>query len=209
MALTLSKDGALYLNGERSNDAVVIQFINGELPKNPDLQAIIAADGGVAHRDVIHVIDLVKRTGVHRFAHQRRPQRSSQRSWQIDVAIAGEGIPELREVWPLAAPRTRFSVTAAVVALGLHAALAVAVTTIDPARFHAETPIEIDVEEHVPATAGSEARRPRAASAAPRGAASAGGDAPRAGARARRPRPSRGRPAKRRPRPTSRRRPSA
>src|SRR3954453_17062748 len=68
LALTLSKDGALYLNGERSNDAVVIQYIKGELPKNPDLQAIIAADGGVAHRDVIHVIDLVKRTGVHRFA---------------------------------------------------------------------------------------------------------------------------------------------
>ncbi len=66
------------------------------------------------------------------------------------MAIAGEGIPELGEVWPLAAPRTRFSVTAAVIALGLHAALAVAVTAIDPARFHAETPIEIDVEEHVP-----------------------------------------------------------
>src|SRR3954447_7202262 len=46
LALTLSKDGALYLNGERSNDAVVIQYIRGELPKNPDLQAIIAADGG-------------------------------------------------------------------------------------------------------------------------------------------------------------------
>src|SRR5205085_12406521 len=45
LALTLSKDGALYLNGERSNDAVVIQYIKGELPKNPDLQAIIAADG--------------------------------------------------------------------------------------------------------------------------------------------------------------------
>lgn len=68
LALTLSKDGALYLNGERSNDAVVVQYIKSELPKNPDLQAIIAADGGVAHRDVIHVIDLVKRTGVHRFA---------------------------------------------------------------------------------------------------------------------------------------------
>jgi biopolymer transport protein ExbD len=68
LALTLAKDGALYLNGERSNDEVVVKYIKTELPKNPDLQAIIAADGGVAHRDVIHVIDLVKRTGVHRFA---------------------------------------------------------------------------------------------------------------------------------------------
>jgi biopolymer transport protein ExbD len=68
LALTLSKDGALYLNGDRSNDELVVRYIHGELPKNPDLQAIIAADGGVAHRDVIHVIDLVKRSGVHRFA---------------------------------------------------------------------------------------------------------------------------------------------
>jgi biopolymer transport protein ExbD len=68
LALTLAKDGALYLNGERSSDEVVVRYIKGELPKNPDLQAIIAADGGVPHRDVIHVIDLVKRTGVHRFA---------------------------------------------------------------------------------------------------------------------------------------------
>jgi len=28
----------------------------------------VAADGGVAHRDVIHIIDLVKRSGVHKFA---------------------------------------------------------------------------------------------------------------------------------------------
>jgi biopolymer transport protein ExbD len=68
LALTIAKDGALYLNGDRSNDDIVVRYIKGELPKNPDLQAIIAADGGVAHRDVIHVIDLVKRTGVHRFA---------------------------------------------------------------------------------------------------------------------------------------------
>jgi biopolymer transport protein ExbD len=68
LALTLTKDGELYLNGEKSNDDAVVKYIRSELPGKPDLQAIIAADGGVAHRDVIHVIDLVKRTGVHRFA---------------------------------------------------------------------------------------------------------------------------------------------
>jgi biopolymer transport protein ExbD len=68
LGLTLMKDGALYLNGERSSDAAVVQYIAGELPKNPDLQAIIAADRMVPHGDVVHVIDLVKRAGVHRFA---------------------------------------------------------------------------------------------------------------------------------------------
>jgi biopolymer transport protein ExbD len=68
LAITIAKDGALYLNGDRSSDAGVVAFIGGELPKNPDLQAIIAADKIVSHGDVIHVIDLVKRSGVHRFA---------------------------------------------------------------------------------------------------------------------------------------------
>ena len=68
LALTLTKDGALYLNGERSSDDAVIKYIGGELPNNPELQAIIAADRSVSHGDVVHVIDLVKRTGVHRFA---------------------------------------------------------------------------------------------------------------------------------------------
>ena len=68
LALTLMKDGGLYLNGERSSDAAVVQYIGSELPKNPDLQAIIAADRVVPHGDVVHVIDLVKRAGIHRFA---------------------------------------------------------------------------------------------------------------------------------------------
>ena len=68
LALTLNKEGVLFLNGEKSDDAGVVRFIGSELPKNPQLQAIIAADRMVPHGDVIHVIDLVKRSGVHKFA---------------------------------------------------------------------------------------------------------------------------------------------
>ena len=68
LALTISKDNQVYLHGERSSDQKIVDYIHGELPKNPDLQAIIAADKVVSHGDVIHVIDLVKRSGVHRFA---------------------------------------------------------------------------------------------------------------------------------------------
>ncbi|HEY4183545.1 MAG TPA: biopolymer transporter ExbD [Polyangia bacterium] len=68
LALTLTKEGALYLNGEKSTDAAVVKFIGETLPGTPDLQAIIAADRVVSHGDVVHVIDLVKRAGVHRFA---------------------------------------------------------------------------------------------------------------------------------------------
>ncbi|HVZ75579.1 MAG TPA: biopolymer transporter ExbD [Polyangia bacterium] len=75
LAVTIAKDGQVYLNGERSSDAGIVAYINGELPKNPELQAIIAADKAVSHGDVIHVIDLVKRSGVHKFALNVDPGR--------------------------------------------------------------------------------------------------------------------------------------
>ncbi len=68
LALTLTKEGQLYLNGDRSNEAAVLKQIADELPKNPDLQAIIAADKVVPHGSVVHIIDLVKRAGVRKFA---------------------------------------------------------------------------------------------------------------------------------------------
>ncbi len=68
LALTLTKDGLLYLNGEKSDETAVSQHIAGELPKSPDLQAIIAADKVVPHGSVVRLIDLVKRAGVRKFA---------------------------------------------------------------------------------------------------------------------------------------------
>ena len=68
LGLTLTKDQVLYLNGERSDDAGVTRYVTAELPKNRDLQAIIAADKEVPHGKVVHLIDLVKRLGVNKFA---------------------------------------------------------------------------------------------------------------------------------------------
>jgi biopolymer transport protein ExbD len=68
LALTLTKDGQLYLNGERTDEAQVAKQIAAELPKNPDLQAVIAADTVVSHGSVVHIIDFVKRAGVRKVA---------------------------------------------------------------------------------------------------------------------------------------------
>jgi biopolymer transport protein ExbD len=68
LALTLTKEGQLYLNGELSTEGQVAKQIAAELPKNPDLQAIIAADKVVPHGAVVHIIDFVKRAGVRKFA---------------------------------------------------------------------------------------------------------------------------------------------
>jgi len=68
LGLTLTKEGAMYLNGDKTDDGGVQRFIAAELPKNPDLQAVIAADKVVPHGSVVHVIDLVKRAGIRKFA---------------------------------------------------------------------------------------------------------------------------------------------
>ena len=83
LALTLTKENVLYLNGEKTSDAAVTKFIADSLPRNPDLQAIIAADKVVSHGAVVHVIDLVKRAGVHRFAIDVDPS--------VAGAAAGDG----------------------------------------------------------------------------------------------------------------------
>ena len=68
LAVSIDKAGNLFLNGERTDEAGLTKFIAAELPKNRDLQAIIAADKIVSHGQVVRVIDLVKRAGILRFA---------------------------------------------------------------------------------------------------------------------------------------------
>jgi biopolymer transport protein TolR len=72
LALTLSRKDAggydLYVNGEISDETKVRAMLPDLLAKNKDLQTIIAADKGIAYGDVVHIVDLVKSLGVHRFA---------------------------------------------------------------------------------------------------------------------------------------------
>jgi biopolymer transport protein TolR len=72
LALTLQREAAggytLYANGEKTDETQVRVLIPDMLKKNKDLQAIIAADKGISYGDVVHVVDLVKSLGVHKFA---------------------------------------------------------------------------------------------------------------------------------------------
>ncbi|HWE28154.1 MAG TPA: biopolymer transporter ExbD [Polyangia bacterium] len=77
LALTLSRDAAgavlLYANGEKTDENAVKAMIPDMLSKNKDLQAIIAADRGISYGDVVHIVDLVKSLGVHKFALNTDP----------------------------------------------------------------------------------------------------------------------------------------
>jgi biopolymer transport protein ExbD len=77
LALTLQREAAggyaLYANGEKTDEEKVKVLIPDMLSKNKDLQAIIAADKGIAYGDVVHIVDLVKTLGVHKFALNTDP----------------------------------------------------------------------------------------------------------------------------------------
>jgi biopolymer transport protein ExbD len=68
IALVLSREGRLYLNGEPTTEQAVAEHCKRTTAKSPNLQAIIAADGATSHRQVVHLIDLVKLNGVKSFA---------------------------------------------------------------------------------------------------------------------------------------------
>jgi biopolymer transport protein TolR len=72
LALTLTRqpEGGykLYANGELTDENKVRALIPDMLAKNKDVQAIIAADKGIAYGDVVHIVDLVKTLGVKKFA---------------------------------------------------------------------------------------------------------------------------------------------
>jgi biopolymer transport protein ExbD len=68
LEIQVAKDGALSMNGARVSEEDLRQSLVAAAAQKPDLQAIIAADREVAHGDVVHLMDLMRQSGVHKFA---------------------------------------------------------------------------------------------------------------------------------------------
>ena len=66
--ITISSDGKLVLDGKPVEDTDVQNAALEEVKKNPEIQAIIAADKDVPHGRVVSVLDIVKGAGVKKFA---------------------------------------------------------------------------------------------------------------------------------------------
>ncbi len=66
--ITLTADGKINLDGKLVDDAEVLATAAEEVKKNPEIQAIIAADKDVPHGRVVSVLDIVKGSGVKKFA---------------------------------------------------------------------------------------------------------------------------------------------
>lgn len=77
LSLVITKEGDLFLNNEKIDDDRLRGYIRESKAKQPELEAIIAADASVAHGRVVHLIDLVKQEGVTKFSINTEHEFSS------------------------------------------------------------------------------------------------------------------------------------
>ena len=68
LALSLTRSGALYLNGKVIDEATLVKDLPEVARKDSKAQAIIAADKDVSHGQVVHLIDVVRQAGIYKFA---------------------------------------------------------------------------------------------------------------------------------------------
>ncbi|HEX2871500.1 MAG TPA: biopolymer transporter ExbD [Polyangiaceae bacterium] len=68
LTVSLTKAGQLYVDGVIANEGELRQKLTQARRRDPELRAVIAADGAVPHRRVIGVIDLLRQEHVERFA---------------------------------------------------------------------------------------------------------------------------------------------
>ncbi|HET6148075.1 MAG TPA: biopolymer transporter ExbD [Polyangia bacterium] len=73
LAVTLTRDGALYLNGRPTTPDGLRAAVRASVQADPKTQAIIAGDKAVSHGRVVWVLDVVKSLGVASFAIQIDP----------------------------------------------------------------------------------------------------------------------------------------
>ena len=73
LAITLTHDGALYLNGKRTTPAGLREAVRAAVAADAKTQTIIAGDKAVSHGRVVWVLDVVKSLGVASFAIQIDP----------------------------------------------------------------------------------------------------------------------------------------
>lgn len=66
--IALTADGRINLNGSFVSEEEVKNKALEEVAKNADVQAIISADKDVPHGKVVSVLDIVKGSGVKKFA---------------------------------------------------------------------------------------------------------------------------------------------
>ncbi len=70
LGVAVNRSGQILLNGNITDEAGLQLAVKSTLAQHPDAQAIIAADVEVPYGKVVRVIDLLKTSGLEKFAVQ-------------------------------------------------------------------------------------------------------------------------------------------
>jgi biopolymer transport protein ExbD len=73
LAVTLTRDGTLYLNDKQVTADALRHDVAAAVAKDPKVQVVISGDKAVSHGRVVWVLDVVKSLGVTSFAIQIDP----------------------------------------------------------------------------------------------------------------------------------------
>ncbi len=68
LTVSLTRSGGLYVDGVPATEGELRTRLTAARKLDPELRAVIAADGAVPHRRVIGIIDLLRQEHVERFA---------------------------------------------------------------------------------------------------------------------------------------------
>ena len=79
LGVSVAKDGSIVLDGQRASDDQFKRAVHSARAADPEIRAVIAADGGAEHRSVVHVIDLLRQEHVSRFALNVEPEANQPR----------------------------------------------------------------------------------------------------------------------------------
>jgi len=74
LSVSIDKDGKTYLEAARIDDAGLRAKVRAARAADPETRAVIAADGRAAHAKVVHVMDLLRREEVTKFAINVEPE---------------------------------------------------------------------------------------------------------------------------------------
>lgn len=79
LAISLDKQERLFVDGVAVSLEELRERTRSARSKNPELRAVIAADGAVRHQGVVSVIDALRKEGVFRFALNVDPNELTRR----------------------------------------------------------------------------------------------------------------------------------
>ncbi len=73
MSISIDVDGTLYLDGVVTNEEKLQHRVRAAYSKDPEVKAVISADGRVTHAQVVTVIDILRREKITKFAINTSP----------------------------------------------------------------------------------------------------------------------------------------